>query len=52
VAEPKRLRLRIFGVAGRLVRTGRQHLLKITTGWSWAQTILAAHHRLAALTAT
>jgi hypothetical protein len=29
IAEPKRLRLRLFGVAGRVVRTGRRRVLKI-----------------------
>jgi hypothetical protein len=48
-AEPKRLRLRIFNVAGHLVRTSRQHWLKITNGWPWTDTILTAHQRLAAL---
>ena len=49
MAEPKRLRLRIFGVAGRLIRIARRHLLKIPTTWPWAETILTAHHRLTAL---
>jgi hypothetical protein len=48
-AEPKRLRLRIFSVAGYLVRTSRQHRLKITNKWPWIDTILAAHQRLTAL---
>lgn len=51
LAEPKRLRLHIFGVAGRLVRTSRRHQLKITNGWPWTDTILAAHHRLTTLAA-
>jgi hypothetical protein len=49
LAEPKRLRLRIFSVAGHLVRTSRQHWLKITNGWPWTDTILAAHQRLTTL---
>jgi hypothetical protein len=32
LAEPKRLRLRLFGVAGRMVTTGRRLLLKIPAG--------------------
>jgi hypothetical protein len=48
-AEPKRLRLRIFGVAGRIVRTARRHLLRIPTAWPWANTILTAHQRLTTL---
>lgn len=49
LAEPKRLRLRIFSVAGHLGRTARQPFLKIPTTWPWADTVLTAHHRLAAL---
>jgi hypothetical protein len=49
LAEPKRLRLRIFSVAGHLVRTSRQHWLKITNGWPWTDMILAAHQRLTTL---
>lgn len=51
-AEPKRLRLRIFNVAGHLVRTSRQHWLKITNGWPWTDTILTAHQRLTTLAST
>jgi hypothetical protein len=51
-AEPKRLRLRIFGVAGRLIHTARRHLLKIPTTWPWADTVLAAHQRLTTLATT
>lgn len=52
VAEPKRLRLRIFGVAGRLVRTARRRVLKIPDSWPWAEAITTAHQRLATLNAT
>jgi hypothetical protein len=51
LAEPKRLRLRIFGVAARLIRTSRRHLLKITNGWPWTDPILTAHNRLTVLAA-
>lgn len=47
LAEPKRLRLRLFGVAGRLVRTGRRHRVKIPDSWSWAGQVTDAHTRLA-----
>jgi hypothetical protein len=47
VAEPKRLRLRLFGVAGRLVRTGRRLTLKIPATWPWAGLVTGAHARLA-----
>ena len=49
VAEPKRLRLTIFGVAGRVIRTARRHLLRIPTTWPWADAITSAHQHLAAL---
>jgi len=49
VYEPKRLRLRILAVAGRIVRTARRHTLKIDPTWPWADTITTAHARLAAL---
>jgi hypothetical protein len=48
VAEPKRLRLRLFSVAGWLVRTARRPVLKIPTNWPWADTVTTAHHRLTA----
>ena len=47
--EPKRLRLRILAVAGRIVRTARRRLLRIDAAWPWAQTITTAHARLCAL---
>jgi len=47
--EPKRLRLRILAVAGRLVRAGRRTTLKIDPNWPWATTITLAHTRLRAL---
>jgi hypothetical protein len=47
--EPKRLRLRILAVAGRIVRTARHRLLKIDPAWPWAEVITTAHARLAAL---
>ena len=49
IAEPKRLRLRLFGVAGRLVRTARHTVLKIPENWPWAEQITSAHARLATL---
>jgi hypothetical protein len=49
--EPKRLRLRIRAVAGRLVRTGRRQLLHIDPAWPWAHQIATAHARLAAFAA-
>lgn len=52
IAEPKRLRLRVFSVAGLLVRTARRHFLKIPTTWPWADIVLTAHHRLTTLATT
>ena len=47
--EPKRLRLRILAVAGRIVRSARRRVLRIDPAWPWADTITTAHSRLAAL---
>jgi Transposase DDE domain group 1 len=49
--EPKRLRLRLLAVAGRIVRTARRRMLRIDANWPWAQTITTAHARLTALPA-
>jgi hypothetical protein len=37
--EPKRLRLRIFAVAGRLVRGGRRLRLRLADRWPWTATL-------------
>jgi hypothetical protein len=47
--EPKRLRLRLFSVAGRLARGGRRLRLRLAERWSWAGEITAAVTRLQAL---
>jgi DDE family transposase len=47
--EPKRLRLRLFTAAGRLVRGGRRLRLRIASRWPWAQQLTAAITRLQAL---
>jgi len=47
--EPKRLRLRIFSVAGRLVRGGRRLRLRLAERWPWTAEITAANARLQAL---
>jgi hypothetical protein len=49
--EPKRLRLRVFAVAGRLVRGGRRLRLRLAERWPWALDITAAVTRLQALPA-
>jgi Transposase DDE domain group 1 len=40
--EPKRLRLRLFSAAGRLVRGGRRLRLRLAERWPWAGQITAA----------
>ena len=40
--EPKRLRPRIFAVAGRLARSGRRLRLRLAAPWPWASQITAA----------
>jgi hypothetical protein len=47
--EPKRLRLRILAVAGRIVRTARRRILHIDPHWPWADVIIDAHARLSTL---
>jgi hypothetical protein len=47
--EPKRLRLRIFAVAGRLARGGRRLRLRLAERWPWAADITAAATRLQAI---
>lgn len=47
--EPKRLRLRLLSVAGRIVRTARRRLLRLPRDWPWSNVVLAGHHRLVAL---
>jgi hypothetical protein len=49
--EPKRLRLRLFTAAGRLVRGGRRLRLRLAARWPWAAVITAATSRLQALKA-
>jgi hypothetical protein len=49
--EPKRLRLRLFAVAGRLVRGGRRLRLRLAERWPWAGDLTAAISVLQALPA-
>jgi hypothetical protein len=44
--EPKRLRLRLFTAAGRLVRGGRRLRLRLAASWPWATQIIIAISRL------
>ena len=47
--EPKRLRLRIFTCAGRIVRGGRRFRLRLAASWPWTAEITTAITRLQAL---
>lgn len=47
--EPKRLRLRLFSVAGRLARSGRRLRLRLAERWPWATMLTGAVTRLQAL---
>jgi hypothetical protein len=46
--EPKRLRLRIFSAAGRLVCSGRRLRLRLAATWPWASQLTTAITRLQA----
>jgi hypothetical protein len=48
--EPKRLRLRLLAVAGRIITTGRRSILRLSRRWPWTDLITSGHRRLAALT--
>jgi hypothetical protein len=48
--EPRRVRLRIFTCAGRIVRGGRRLRLRLAENWPWADDITTAYARLQALT--
>jgi hypothetical protein len=48
--EPKRLRLRLFSAAGRIVCGSRRLRLRISARWPWAPDITTAISRLDALT--
>jgi hypothetical protein len=47
--EPKKLRLRLFSAAARLVTTGRQRILRLARHWPWTHVITSAFTRLQAL---
>jgi hypothetical protein len=47
--EPRRLRLRLFAIAGRLARGGRRLRLRLAQNWPWAADITAAITRLQAI---
>ena len=43
--EPKRLRLRLFSAAARLVTTGRRRILRLARHWPWTDVITTAFSR-------
>lgn len=47
--EPKKLRLRLFSAAARLVTTGRRRILRLGRNWPWTHVITSAFTRLQAL---
>lgn len=47
--EPKRVRLRLLNIAGRVVTSGRQRTLRLPRGWPWNDPLLTGHARLHAL---
>ncbi len=48
--EPKRLRLRLLTVAGRIVTSARRRTLRLPRRWPWTDLVTDGHTRLAALT--
>lgn len=48
--EPKRMRLRLLAVAGRVITTGRRRILRLSQRWPWADLVVGGHRRLAAIT--
>jgi hypothetical protein len=48
-AEPKTLRYRLLHVAARITRSARRTRLRISESWPWADPIVTAFERLAAL---
>ena len=47
--EPKRLRLRLLTVAGRIITTGRRRVLRLPRRWPWTDLLTSGHRNLAAL---
>jgi hypothetical protein len=46
--EPKRLRLRLFAVAGRIVCSGRRRTLRLSRRWPWLDVLITGHRALSA----
>jgi len=49
LAEPKKLRYRLLHVAARITRSARRTRLRIAEHWPWADELVTAFDRLAAL---
>ena len=47
--EPKRLRLRLLAVAGKLITTGRRRILRLNRRWPWSDLLISGQRNLAAL---
>jgi hypothetical protein len=47
--EPKRLRLRLLAVAGRIITTGRRRILRLPRRWPWSDLLITGQRNLAAL---
>jgi hypothetical protein len=48
-AEPRRLRYTLLHTAGRIVRSGRQTILRLQHNWAWSSSLADAFRRLRAL---
>ena len=48
--EPKRLRLRLLAVAGRIITTARRRILRLSKRWPWTDLIIGGHRRLTMIT--
>lgn len=48
-AEPKRLRYTLFHAAARVVRTGRQDIVRVQQSWPWSRELVNAFTKLRAL---
>ncbi|OKH84297.1 transposase [Mycobacterium sp. SWH-M3] len=47
--EPKRLRLRLLAVAGRIITTSRRRILRVNKRWPWSDLLITGQRNLAAL---
>ena len=49
--EPKKLRYRLLHTVGRMISTGRRHILRLQRNWPWTAVLLGAFRRLRLLPA-